>query len=263
VSDGDPWSALRRHTTARIALGRAGGSLPTRELLDFQLAHARARDAVHHPVDFALLAQQITARTGREPLRLASAAEDRTTYLRRPDLGRSLSAASRTLLMDRGSTPAPDLALLIGDGLSGHAVERNALPLLEALLPRLAGREWQLSPILLVTHARVAIQDEIGALLGARLSVVLIGERPGLGVPDSLAAYFTWAPRPGRKDSERNCISNIRVGGLPPAAAAERLVGLLDAAFARQLSGVALKDESSPDRLGRSGDPTGAPRIRS
>lgn len=262
MSDGDPWATLRRHTTARIALGRAGGSLPTRELLDFQLAHARARDAVHHPVDFERLAQQITGRTGRETLRLASAAEDRTTYLRRPDLGRRLSASSRRILTACGTAPAPEIALIVGDGLSGHAVERNALPLLEALLPRLAERAWQLAPILLVTHARVAAQDEIGALLGARLSVILIGERPGLGVPDSLAAYFTWAPRPGRNDSERNCISNIRDAGLPPGAAAERLVGLLDTAFARQLSGVALKDESTPDRLGPSGEAAEAPRLR-
>ncbi|MEE4360015.1 MAG: ethanolamine ammonia-lyase subunit EutC [Pseudomonadales bacterium] len=253
MSDGDPWSRLRRHTTARIALGRAGGSLPTEELLDFQLAHARARDAVHHPIDFEGLAQQITERTGRETLRLESAAADRATYLRRPDLGRRLSVPSRAALSGFDTAPAPEIAVVIGDGLSGLAVERNALPLLTALLPPLDARGWQLAPITLVRNARVAIQDEIGALLRARLSVILIGERPGLGVPDSLAAYFTWAPRPGRNDSERNCISNIRDAGLSPGAAAERLIGLLDAAFARQLSGVALKDESPLEALGAQG----------
>lgn len=251
MNDADPWARLRRHTTARIALGRAGGSVPTRELLNFQLAHARARDAVHYAADFGALEQQLAEITGLTTLELHSAAGDRTTYLRRPDLGRRLASDSRQTLMTLAQqTPSaqvtPDIALIVGDGLSGLAAERHVPPLLKALLPLLQERGWHLTPLVLVHNARVAIQDEIGVLLGARLSILLLGERPGLGVPDSLAAYFTWGPRRDRHDAERNCLSNIRADGLAPELAAHRLRYLLDAAFRRQLSGVALKDDSPP-----------------
>ncbi|MEM1436908.1 MAG: ethanolamine ammonia-lyase subunit EutC [Pseudomonadota bacterium] len=257
MSAPDPWADLRRHTAARIALGRAGGSLPTDALLDFQLAHARARDAVQHAVDFAGVAAEITRATDLNTLKLDSAAADRQSYLRRPDLGRRLSTASKAHLVEQTQDLTEsriDLALVVGDGLSGFAAERNVPPLLEALAPLLRDRGWRLAPVVLVEHARVAIQDEIGELLNARLSVILIGERPGLGTADSLAAYFTWAPRIGRSDAERNCISNIRAEGLPPADAARRLDRLLGAAFERQLSGVSLKDDSPLEQLGGSVD---------
>lgn len=238
----DPWSELRRHTAARIALGRAGASLPTAEWLRFALAHAQARDAVHLPFDDEALAAALSDH-GFETLRLESAAADRATYLRRPDLGRRLSGRSAALL--QALTPAPcDLALVVGDGLSARAVHEHALPLLLELRPRLEADAVALGAVALVRQCRVALGDEVGALLGARAVLVLLGERPGLSSPDSLGAYLTWAPRPGRSDAERNCVSNIRPAGQPPAEAARRLAWLLAGARRLGASGVVLKDES-------------------
>jgi ethanolamine ammonia-lyase small subunit len=223
---------LKAFTPARVALGRTGHSLPTAELLRFQLDHARARDAVYDPLNPAWLPQP--------HIRLSSAARDRGEYLRRPDLGRRLSEDSRALL-DRGEY---DAAIVIADGLSAIAVHRHAAPVWEALVARLAAGEWQLAPLCVVSQARVAIGDEIGERLGAKLVVVLIGERPGLTSPDSLGIYLTWEPRPGRTDAERNCISNVRLEGISYDLAAHKLLYLMNAARARRLSGVALKEEA-------------------
>ncbi|HRD76473.1 MAG TPA: ethanolamine ammonia-lyase subunit EutC [Hyphomicrobiaceae bacterium] len=250
----DPWTALRRLTTARIALGRAGVSLPTRAHLEFQLAHARARDAVHEALAVAPLAAAVEA-LGLTTLALRSAAPDRTLYLQRPDLGRTLDPASRTLLERRAAArpdtprrrrPSADLAIVIADGLSALAVARNAAPLISAVLPHATREGWTLAPVAIVEQGRVAIGDEIGALIGARAAVVLIGERPGLSSPDSLGVYLTFDPKPGRTDAERNCISNIRKGGLAPASAARTLAYLVREALARKFTGVELKDESAP-----------------
>jgi ethanolamine ammonia-lyase small subunit len=215
---------LRSFTPARVALGRTGHSLPTAELLRFRLDHARARDAVYEPLDPASL--------GIPHILVRSAAPDRATYLRRPDLGRRLAAGKH---VDRGDY---DAAIVIADGLSAPAVHRHAKPLLDALLPKLT--DWRLAPICVALQARVAIGDEIGARLGARLVVVLIGERPGLTSPDSLGVYVTWDPRPGRTDAERNCISNVRTEGLSYGAAAELLALLMHTAQQRRLTGVML-----------------------
>jgi len=229
---------LRALTPARVGLGRTGVSLQTRELLDFQRAHAQARDAVHARLESTALAAALGALTGGPVLRLHSAAPDRPTYLQRPDLGRKLDEASRA-----GLPAGPwELALIVADGLSALAVERHAPGLLQELLPHLEG--WRLAPIAVVEQGRVAIGDQIGAALGADLSVVLIGERPGLSAPDSLGAYITWAPRPGRTDAERNCISNIRAEGLSYREAAAQLGFYLTEARRRRLTGVALKEES-------------------
>ena len=232
---------LRDFTPARVGLGRTGHSLPTRELLDFQLAHARARDAVHARLDTALLALKWKEK-GREAVPVRSAAEDRITYLRRPDMGRRLSDLSRALL-----TPLHgdyDVAFVVVDGLSALAIERHASALLDAVLPRLAAPAWRVAPSVLVEQGRVAIGDEIGHALGASLAVVLIGERPGLSSPDSLGLYLTWNPRPGLTDAERNCISNIRLEGLSYQAAAHKLLFLMTEARRRQLSGIALKENA-------------------
>ena len=221
---------LRSFTPARVALGRTGHSLPTAELLRFRLDHARARDAVYEPLDPASL--------GIPHILLRSAAPDRATYLRRPDLGRRLCAESR---LDRADY---DAAIVIADGLSAPAVHRHAVPLLDALLPKLA--DWKVAPLCVALQARVAIGDEIGERLGARLVVVLIGERPGLTSPDSLGIYVTWDPRPGRTDAERNCISNVRSEGLSFAAAAEMLFMLMNTARQRRLTGVALQKIEGP-----------------
>lgn len=238
----DGWGFLREFTTARIALGRAGGSLPTRRHLEFQLAHARARDAVHSELDMAALEREIAA-LGVETIRLHSAAPDRATYLQRPDLGRRLDEDSRRLLEDRGRVGGA-VAFMVADGLSALAVQRHAPAMLKAILARLEPEEWRIAPVALVEQGRVAISDEIGALLGAEVAVILIGERPGLSSPDSLGIYLTYGPKIGNTDADRNCISNIRAAGLSYAKAAHRLAYLLTAARNRRLSGVELKDEA-------------------
>ena len=239
----DPWHPLRGLTAARIALGRAGSSLPTGAHLEFQLAHARARDAVHHLADLDAVAAQVSA-ASLKSVRLGTAAGDAATFLKRPDLGRRLDDASRAILQGHDASKGSDLAIVLADGLSGLAVELHAAPLAIALTQRLGGQDWRVAPISIVRHGRVAVGDEIGEVLGARLVVVLIGERPGLSAPDSLGAYLTWAPRVGRSDAERNCVSNIRPAGLPIPWASEKLSWLLAEARRREGSGVALKDEA-------------------
>lgn len=226
---------LRDFTPARVALGRTGDSLPTRELLDFQLAHARARDAVHAELDTDALRLEWKA-LGIDPIAVHSAARDRATYLRRPDLGRVLSEESLALLAAQHGEH--DAVYIVADGLSALAVQRHAAPLLQLVLPRLGG------PVVLVEQGRVAIGDEVGETIGAALAVVLIGERPGLSAPDSLGVYLTWQPRRGLTDANRNCISNIRAGGLSYAAAAHKLLFLTTEARRRKLSGVTLKEEA-------------------
>jgi ethanolamine ammonia-lyase small subunit len=213
----------------------------TSDLLQFQRAHAQARDAVHARLETAVLSAAIGAISGDDVMRLHSMAADRRVYLQRPDLGRRLDERSAAALADL-QIGRCDLSLIVADGLSALAVERHATPLLESLLPWLEG--WRLAPICIVEQGRVAIGDEIGAALGAQLCVVLIGERPGLSSPDSLGAYVTWEPRPGRMDAERNCISNIRSEGLGYAEAAAQLVFYLSEARRRKLTGIALKEES-------------------
>lgn len=239
----DAWRGLRSLTPARIALGRAGMSLPTSEVLAFQLAHARARDAVTHRPDLALVASQLAA-AGLPSVPVQSRVSDATEYLTRPDLGRRLRAEDGERL---GAVAVPggvDLGFVIADGLSGLAVERHAAALAIDAGARLRALGWRSAPVVIARFGRVALGDEIGERLGARLVAVLIGERPGLSSPDSLGVYLTWAPRLGRTDAERNCISNIRPEGLPVAAAAERLAWLAAEARRRELSGVALKEEA-------------------
>lgn len=240
----DPWMHLAGLTPARVALGRAGGSVPTRPLLDFQLAHARARDAVQAPFDPRALADQIAA-LGHPVMRVESAAGDKRAYLLRPDLGRMLSDSSRERLVAEASRGAGwDVVLIVSDGLSALAAHRQAVPTLAALLPELRAAGWRVAPVVVAAGGRVALEDEIGQRLGAQLAVILLGERPGLGAPDSLGAYLVYEPRVGRTDAERNCVSNIRPEGLPPPRAARRLFYLLSQARHHHLSGVRLKDES-------------------
>uniref|UniRef100_Q01ZX3 Ethanolamine ammonia-lyase small subunit n=1 Tax=Solibacter usitatus (strain Ellin6076) TaxID=234267 RepID=Q01ZX3_SOLUE len=221
---------LRAFTPARVGLARSGNSLATEELLRFQLDHARARDAVYFELDPAAITLP--------HLLVRSAAHDRATFLRRPDLGRTLDEESRALLA-RGDY---DAAIVIADGLSAPAVHHHAAALLEVLLPKLTG--WRLAPLTVAVQARVALGDEIGEALGARMAVVLIGERPGLTSPDSLGIYLTWDPRRGRNDAQRNCISNVRTEGIGYELAAHKLHSLMEASRVRQLSGVALKEDA-------------------
>ena len=239
-----PWQDWRSATTARIALGRAGVSIPTDESLRFGCAHALARDAIHTPLDVASLQAQLE-QAGHAVLATHSRAADRTTYLRRPDLGRQLEPQDleRLQALADGAAQRPDIAIVMGDGLSSLAVQRHAVPLLAALLPQLAPGT-QLAPIVLVQQARVAVADDVGEALGARLCVILIGERPGLSSPDSLGIYLTHGPRRGRSDAERNCISNVRPEGLSYAVAAHKLAWLMAQALQKGHTGIALKDES-------------------
>lgn len=247
----NPWEALRRFTAARIALGRSGVSLPTAPQLAFQLAHAQARDAVHLPLDVAALTAQLQQQgicAAEDVLQVQSAATDRLVYLQRPDFGRKLSEASRQQLLARFGDQAPrsyDVGFVIADGLSARAIVRNAAPFLGEVMRRIAPEGWTMAPPVIVQQGRVAVADEIGELLGVKLVVILIGERPGLSSPDSMGLYLTWMPARGLTDASRNCISNVRPEGLPYPEAAYKLHYLMAQAHQRSLSGVALKDETA------------------
>ncbi|MFN3746219.1 MAG: ethanolamine ammonia-lyase subunit EutC [Hyphomicrobiaceae bacterium] len=239
----DAWRRLTALTPARIALGRAGSGLPTKEAMRFALAHAQARDAVHTPLEPAPLVAGLE-RLGLAHVAVSSCAVSRHSYLLRPDLGRRLDAAGRSAVAARRAADGVDIALVIADGLSARAAHAHAIAVTEALLPYIRKNAWSLGPVALVTQGRVAIGDEIGALLGARLVLVMIGERPGLSSPDSLGLYLTYAPEPGRTDGERNCLSNIHGAGMSAAEAAFKAAWLMREAFSRRLTGVTLKDES-------------------
>ena len=250
VDPQNPWLNLRNLTPARIALGRTGTSLPTQAQLDFQYAHAQARDAVHLAFDHQGIRAQLTE-GGRENLLLHSAAADRHSYLQRPDLGRRLDEASAQILQDYAAAHpgGVDLAIVVADGLSALAVHRHTLPFLARLEEQIAAEGWSTSPVILVEQGRVAVADEVAQRIGAKMSVILIGERPGLSSPDSLGLYFTYAPKVGLTDAYRNCISNVRLEGLSYGMAAHRLIYLMREACRRQLSGVNLKDEAQVNTL--------------
>jgi ethanolamine ammonia-lyase small subunit len=237
---------LRQHTAARVALGRTGVSITTRHALDFSLAHAQARDAVHAALAVPSLLAALRERN-LAPIAVKSAAHDRTEYLRRPDLGRTLAPGSAALLASQSATDNPQpatLSIILADGLSALATERHALHVLDAFLP-LLDTTWRFAPIVIAEQARVALGDRIGEALHADATVILIGERPGLSSPDSLGAYITWSPSPGRTDAERNCISNIRSEGLDYAAAARKIAWTLTEGRRLGLTGVALRDSAT------------------
>jgi ethanolamine ammonia-lyase small subunit len=247
----DPWFSLQRFTAARIALGRSGGSQRSTIVLNFRAAHARARDAVHVHFCAASLSNELNA-AGLSSLRLASAVDDRQTYLRRPDLGRRLTADARLILEEVAAVPGylpPDIIVIISDGLSPQAANNHALPTIVRLVDELRATGWHMGPVCIVPFARVKIQDEIGELLGARYTLMLLGERPGLGASDSLGAYFTTRPFAKRTDADRNCVSNIRPAGLSPSQAALKLAWLLNTSRQTGLSGVALKDTQPNNAL--------------
>jgi ethanolamine ammonia-lyase small subunit len=238
----DPWLALRRFTQARIALGRAGHAVPTPVLLDFQLAHAEARDAVHFSWDIDTFAGRVQG-LGEEVLILDTPVRSRDEYLRRPDLGRVLAEESKNRLRNFKAAQA-DVALIVTNGLSSTAVERHGIPLLQAIVNGYRARQIRIAPVSLVANGRVALSDDIGSILAARVAVIIVGERPGLSAADSLGIYLTFAPQPGNTDAVRNCISNIRPPeGLDYEAAAAKLLYLTEEAMRRGISGVALKDE--------------------
>lgn len=252
----NPWRDLRQFTDARIGLGRAGISLPTSEMLAFQLSHAQARDAVNFPLDINEMKAKLATvnAANARVLHLHSQAVDRVTYLQRPDLGRKLNENSRQLLLDfvaeqqQSTQEKYDLAIVVADGLSSLAVQKNAAPFITELLSQLSvNKPLTFAPITLVEQGRVAIGDDIGELLNAQIVMVLIGERPGLSSPDSLGLYLTWEPKTGLNDSLRNCISNIRPAGLSYIDAAKRAAYLLNEAKTLKLTGVNLKDRTQDD----------------
>lgn len=239
----DRWNKLQAATPARIALGRAGGSLPTHEWLRFKSAHAAARDAVHNEFHAHELAATLSS-LGLATVVVDSAASDRLTFLQRPDLGRRLDERSRHLLGEMSVATEPcDVAVIVSDGLSALAVERHAASLLTLLIRKLVADNRRVAPIVVARFGRVALQDEIGQLLKSQIALMLIGERPGLGSPDSLGAYLVYAPKSGNTDANRNCVSNIRPEGLPIDTAADTLHYLVSESLRRRLSGVGLKDE--------------------
>ncbi|HET7318086.1 MAG TPA: ethanolamine ammonia-lyase subunit EutC [Nitrospirota bacterium] len=241
----DPWISLRKYTKARIALGRAGTALTTAELLRFRLDHARARDAVLKDMDPSVVIRSLEKFQMPVP-ELTTRAHDRNEYIHRPDLGRRLSPESAALLAKhRGDY---DIALMIADGLSGIGVETNAGPFLDCLLALLRDAHYTLAPLCIIRQGRVAVSDEVGSILGAKLSAILIGERPGLSSPDSMGIYMTFRPEPGLTDERRNCISNIRSEGLAWPAAARKLMYFIRESLRLKLSGVKLKDDEDRDR---------------
>ena len=238
----DPWIALRRFTQARIALGRAGHAVPTQALLDFQLAHAQARDAVQLPWNIDAFAGQLRD-IGEETLILQTPVSNRSEYLRRPDFGRVLTEESRIRLRNLKASGV-DVALIVSNGLSSTAVERRGIALLQTILEGLRVRQFRIAPISLVANGRVALLDDIGSVLDARVAVIVIGERPGLSAADSLGIYLGYAPKQGNTDAERNCISNIHPPeGLSYESATRKLLYLIEESVRRGFSGVALKDE--------------------
>lgn len=238
----DPWQSLKNYTDARIALGHTGGAIPLKEVLQFKLAFAHAKDAVYSQLDWPKIEQKLV-QMELPYLQLHSRAMSRSVYLQRPDWGRSLNEASVAQLQNLEKKER-DIAIVLADGLSATAINQHALPLLQRLLPLLQKVNFQVAPISVVEQARVAIGDEIGHLLQAKLVIVLIGERPGLSSPYSMGAYLTYAPEPGLTDERRNCISNIRPEGLPYEMATQKLLYLIQESLRLQLSGVDLKDNT-------------------
>ena len=241
----DPWAELRRYTMARIGLGRSGVSLPIKPWLDFRLAHARARDAVHMPLQSDMILAGLAA-NNLPTLHLASSVDSKSDYLTRPDKGRRLSIASREQLnafMDEHPGYEPDVCVVVSDGLSARAVHQNAVECAALFLEEVRKVGFSTTPVVLVDSGRVAVGDDVAAMLNAKLVVILIGERPGLTAPNSMSAYMTYAPYPGIREEMRNCISNIRPEGYPVPDAVKKLCYLVEKAFAMRLSGTHLKDD--------------------
>lgn len=237
----DPWEPLKQFTAARIAMGRAGTSIPLQHLLQFNLAHAHARDAVYSVLDAEALVKDLM-QLGLSTIQIYSQACNRQEYLQRPDLGRLPDETSLQTIYQQAASSC-DVSIIVADGLSARAVNAHAVPLLDILVPMLHTTGYTLAPICVAAQARVALADPVAHALQARLSIILIGERPGLSAADSMGAYLTYAPRPGLTDESRNCISNIRLQGLPYKPAAEKIFYLVQEALRRGLSGVQLKDD--------------------
>ncbi len=244
----DPWKQLKEYTKARIAMGRCGSSVPTKELLDFRLAHAKAIDAVHIPLNTVDLVSELEKIVYDHVLVVQSQAENRDVYLKRPDLGRKLSSDSVELLNSLHIKTEYDITLVVSDGLSATAVKRNIIPFFNLLFPELK-KLYSLSPIIVATQARVAIGDEIANLFHSKVVINMIGERPGLKSPDSMGIYLTYKPSDGITDEKRNCISNIRKDGLSYELACSKLLYLVSESIKKGISGVDLKDEQDINSL--------------
>jgi len=244
----DEWQALKQFTAARIALGRTGVSIPTNVHLQFKMAHAFARDAVHHLLDKQSIQTGMEA-LGLPYLFLQSCAIDKTQYLQRPDLGRKLHPESKAYIQKENTAAAFDICINIADGLSAEAINKHALPLLTILIPALKANQLSIAPICIIENGRVAISDETGQLLQSKLSIMLIGERPGLSAKDSMGVYFTYDPKIGNTDALRNCVSNIRPEGLSYENASKKIIQLIAESMRLKKSGVELKDNQTNDQL--------------
>lgn len=239
----DQWEKLKQFTDARIALGRAGCSIPTQALLEFQLSHAQAQDAVYQSLDTTYLSEQLQ-NNSLQSIHVSSNAQNKEIYLKRPDLGRQLCERSKQQLMAKFKDAQPyDVCIVVGDGLSARAIEANAVPFILSLNKYIQQQDWRLAPIILATGSRVALGDDVAQIFKASMLVMLIGERPGLSSPDSMGIYYTWHAHTGCLDSQRNCISNVRPAGLSIPVATQRLMNLMKESKRLGLSGVDLKDE--------------------
>jgi len=246
IIDNDPWQNLRKFTDARIGLGRCGTSLPLNEVLDFKLSHARARDAVLQPMQTVKIQNELKE-NDIDSISLSSSVIDRSEFLTRPDKGRQLSYESATLLQNHATES--DICIVVGDGLSSRAIHENCVPFLTTFHQAIQKSSYKIAPICMVENGRVAIADEIASYFSAKLGIILIGERPGLSSPNSLGIYLTYNPKPGMTDESRNCISNIREGGLSITEGVKKLAYLIEMAFYQKESGVYLKDKMSSDYL--------------
>lgn len=248
----DPWEKLKQFTDARIAIGRAGCSIPTRPLLDFQLAHAQARDAVYQELNVEKVENELN-QAHLETLCVQSFTTDKQLYLKRPDLGRFLDDESKHVLSDyqknHKNNAQYDVCIVIGDGLSALAIEENAIAFIHSLTEFIHAEDWSLAPIVIATGSRVALGDEVAEIFNAKMLVMLIGERPGLSSPDSMGIYYTWEAKSGCLDSKRNCISNIRPAGLSIPIATQRLMNLMRQSKILGYSGVKLKDEHQVENI--------------
>jgi len=245
----DPWGFLKEFTNGRIALGRTGSSVPTREFLDFKLCHSKARDAVKLPLDFEDLKRRLDQESNEYSIILKSRAADRKEYLKRPDLGRLLSEESEDMARGLAQKDGYDIVFVVADGLSANAIDTNLVPFMNRLLPDIREKGYRVPPLFLVEQGRVAVADDVAEFVGAKMAVIFVGERPGLKSPDSMGIYMTYNARRGSLESSRNCISNIRPEGMSYAAGVSKLKYLIDKSMRLQLSGVNLKDDQETEEI--------------
>lgn len=234
-------AGLTAGTSARVGLARTGTSMTTADLLAFQADHAQAREAVHADFEADRLMAEFDA-AGVRTVPVSTRSGDRGHYLRHPEAGRRLSGSAREQLSAE-AVDSPDVVLILSDGLSATAANRHGVGFIVDLRRQLLAANLLVAPVVIAPFARVGLLNDVGAAVGAAVAAIVLGERPGLSAPDGLSLYAEYAPRSGLTDADRNCISNIRPGGLPLAVGADRAAELVRTMVAQRTSGVGLTVE--------------------